>query len=216
MEEWGKASAKEEIVICLAGPFHHIFMILLSYCFLLFNWWSQEWTQYFIKGNIIIATFNLIPIYPLDGGRILQALMSYLFPYRTCISFSYQLSLGLSALLIILSFSLPGIWIYPPLFFIGLFLFATNFQQIKTQRYQFLRFLLHRLNKGSPAASPLYKISVSHQESLPLVIKRWYRERYHILEVIDHQGKVLGWIPEEKALEAYFRHKWHQLKELFP
>src|SRR5690606_22546844 len=131
---WGNASAKEEIVVALAGPFHHIWMILLSYLFFRFGWWSQEWTEYFVKGNLIIAIFNLLPIYPLDGGRILQALMSYWIPYRSCINYTCWLSFVLSSGLILLAFLIPRIRVHPTLFIIGLFLLVSNMLLFKKQR----------------------------------------------------------------------------------
>ena len=213
MDEWGNTSVKEEIVVALAGQFHHIWMILLSYLFYLLGWWNQESTEYFIKGNMIIATFNLLPIYPLDGGRILQSLLSYWIPYRSCILYTCWFSLFLSFGLVLLSVVIPGIRVHLPLLCIGLFLFLSNIHFIKRQRFQFLRFLLHRLHHGIPESVPLYKISVSKNEHLPNVIKKWYRDRYHVLEVMDSQGKVMGLLPEEKMLQSYFNREWYQMKE---
>lgn len=213
MDEWGNTSAKEEIVVALAGPFHHIWMILLSYLFFQLEWWSQEWTEYFIMGNTVIAVFNLLPIYPLDGGRILQALISYWLPYRKCIHYTCCFSLVLSCGVILIAFMIPGIMVYPSLLLIGIFLLISNIVLFKKQQYQFLRFLLHRLNDGIPENVPLYKISVSSHDQLPRVIDKWYRERYHVLEVTDQRGKILGWLTEEKVLRSYFNRDWVPMKE---
>lgn len=42
-----------------------------------------EWKETMIYANLLIGIFNLIPIYPLDGGRILQAILSKFYDYAT-------------------------------------------------------------------------------------------------------------------------------------
>lgn len=214
IDEWGNASAKEEIVVSLAGPFHHIWMILLSYFFYLLGWWSYEWTMYFMKSNIVIATFNLLPIYPLDGGRILQSIMSYWIPYRSCNYIIYWFSSIFSASLIVLSFFIPGMAFHPSLLIIGCFLFYSNQMSLKKIEYQFLRFLLYRLDVGTTDTAPLCKLSVSTDDWLPNVMKKWYRERHHVLKVKNRQGKVIGWLTEERVLRSYFHGKWCRMQEL--
>lgn len=214
IDEWGNARAKEEIVVSLAGPFQHIWMILLSYVFYVTGWWSQEWTLYFMKSNLVIAAFNMLPIYPLDGGRILQSMLSYWLPYRRCINLMYCISLFFAVTLMILSFVIPGITVHPSLLIIGLFLVYTNWIALKKQEYQFLRFLLHRLDGGVSGTVPLYKMCVVKNVPLPIVIRKWYRERHHVLEVVDQQGKVMGFITEESVLRSYFDGKWCEIKDL--
>lgn len=67
---------KHEIIISLAGPFVNLILIFLTIAF----WWifpsSYLFTYDFFITNIIVGIFNLLPIYPLDGGRILSAVMS--------------------------------------------------------------------------------------------------------------------------------------------
>lgn len=214
MDEWGNTSIKEEIVVALAGPFHHIGMILISYCFYSWGLWDLTWTQYFIQGNLIIAAFNLLPIYPLDGGRVLQALVSLWMPYRMCIFYTLSWSVVWSVILMITSFLWPGVWVYPPLFIVAIFLLISNLLSLKNQAYQYLRFLLHRLDRGAPSSYPIYQTAVLADDSLSDVIKKWYRGRYHVLQVRDQQGKILGTLTEEMVLQAYFRRSWCMMKEL--
>lgn len=61
-----KAIAKK-LLINFAGPFVNIIIILLS---ILLNW---EYN--ILYSNLLILIFNLIPIYPLDGGRIIKNLL---------------------------------------------------------------------------------------------------------------------------------------------
>ena len=64
----------KKIVIALAGPITNIviFILLISFNLGL----NMENRLICIYSNILIAIFNLLPIYPLDGGRVVKGLLS--------------------------------------------------------------------------------------------------------------------------------------------
>lgn len=68
----------KRLIIAMAGPFSNFFIV---YIIKLFNI-DINLMQKIIYSNIMIGLFNLIPIYPLDGGRILKALLSLLYNKR--------------------------------------------------------------------------------------------------------------------------------------
>jgi Zn-dependent protease/predicted transcriptional regulator len=72
-------SPKVEFLMAVAGPLASVF---LGGLFLLLEWVivNQEWpvalvgiSHYLFMLNIIVAIFNLVPAFPLDGGRMLRA-----------------------------------------------------------------------------------------------------------------------------------------------
>lgn len=74
---------------------------------------------YSVQINISLGIFNLLPILPMDGGRILQSLLPYEMAYRYGQTERY----GFFIILILLLTGVVGMIIYPAInFFMKLFL----------------------------------------------------------------------------------------------
>ena len=75
-------SMKEELFILFNGPIFQ--MILFAFVFILFNEGFISFRGYtiFKHYHYTLLLFNLLPIYPLDGGKILNIVINYLFPFK--------------------------------------------------------------------------------------------------------------------------------------
>lgn len=81
IEDHGRLTAGREMGIAVAGPLQNGIMILLALALKQAEYGSSAYLDYFIGANAMIALFNLLPVLPLDGGKILQAALSLLLPY---------------------------------------------------------------------------------------------------------------------------------------
>lgn len=70
-----KASVLEfkKMIIALAGPITNILIIIVGIFFQ--KYINESLYSQIIYANILIAIFNLLPIYPLDGGRFLKSII---------------------------------------------------------------------------------------------------------------------------------------------
>jgi stage IV sporulation protein FB len=153
---------KEEILVAISGPLMQIlFTILVN---LLFG--INETFNYY---SILILLFNLLPIYPLDGAKILNVGFNKFFPFKL----SYILILDLSFFLLVTLFCLTN----NLMLFLGLSFLAFNLiKEYKNFSYLFKNFLLERI---------LYKIKYPKIRIIKgKNFNKMYRNSYHFF-IID-------------------------------
>ena len=80
-EEYGNKSLKEDLAVVLAGPMQHIWLIGAAYLLYFFSVVSSDLYQSFFYMNLMLLFFNLLPIWPLDGGRLLFIGVSLYVPF---------------------------------------------------------------------------------------------------------------------------------------
>ena len=64
---------RDSISITFAGPLSNILLSLLSFIFLLF--FNSKFLDWFFIINSLLFIFNILPIYPMDGGHILRNIL---------------------------------------------------------------------------------------------------------------------------------------------
>lgn len=86
----GSILSLKKIIIALSGP---VINVLLA-AVILFNKIEILGisTENLVYANILIAMFNLLPIYPLDGGRITKNILEIIFSRSVAIKYSNRIS----------------------------------------------------------------------------------------------------------------------------
>lgn len=89
----------KKIIVALAGPLTNIIILLVIDKLNV----SLTKTMLIIYANILIIIFNLFPIYPLDGGRILKGILHMFFGKRRTLKYINNISLILTIILTVIS-----------------------------------------------------------------------------------------------------------------
>ena len=157
------ARARDELLIASAGP---LTSILLGFLFGVLWYFTQHSAlivaapaQYLFLINIALGLFNLIPGYPIDGGRILRAIIwGVTKDFRQATKIAARVGQGIAAVFIMLSLYLvmagnfEGLW----LGLIGLYLLGmarSSYQQVE------LQYRLRGLKVGSLSLEDLQQVS---------------------------------------------------------
>lgn len=207
-EEAGYLPAREEMAVAIAGPLQNVWMGLAAWFFGQWGVISPEWAAHLIQANVMIGLFNLLPVLPLDGGRLAQAWMSCYFPYHRTLIWGARLSLLASAAVMVYALIPPeeqaGIRINA--LAVGFFLFASNWNYYRNIPYVFVRFLMHRGTAAHPhkqESERAQPIIVSAQHTLQSTLRQLVKGRYHLIMLRGRQGGPVRVLPEETIVQSY-------------
>ncbi|PLR79546.1 stage IV sporulation protein FB [Bacillus canaveralius] len=204
MEEHGNRPLKEEAVVVLAGPLQHIWLALLAFLFYKAAWLPEHWFWLFIDYNLMVVIFNLLPIWPLDGGKLVFLLLSLRDPFPLAHKRTLLASvIGIAIFTAIVLFTVPGnlnVWIV-----VGFLLFSLH-GEWKQKQYVFMRFLLERHYGKNSEFRSLKPLKVNEEELIINVLERFQRGCKHPV-IIEKNGKEQGLLDETELLHAYFSEK---------
>lgn len=102
-------NSKKVLIISLGGIFIQIILYFIIFLLYKIGFVESSFYNIFFKYNLYIILFNLIPIYPLDGFKILNSLLELVLSFKLSLKFS-----------IIFNF------IFIMLFFLYLYVFKIN------------------------------------------------------------------------------------------
>jgi Zn-dependent protease len=189
-------SAKAEFFVAIAGPIVSVVISMACFAIVAFQGtWLPDPVNavvwYLAMINAILVIFNLIPAFPLDGGRVLRSFLWHLkndLRWATRISSSIGSAFGtalmLFAVLSLLSDNLLGaIW----QFLIGMLL--KNAAQMSYQQV-----LIRRALEGEPVSRFMNPNVISVEPSLTvesLVDDYVYRHHHKMYPVIEND-RVVG------------------------
>ena len=128
--------SKDEIKIALAGP---IVNFILSIVFVSLWWITPEiynFTYEFVFQSLMLGLFNLLPCYPLDGGRLFVGIISQSIPRQRAIKFSIILNIIFSCVLFGLFIISCFVNFNPSLSLCGIMLLLGIFDSKSESKYQ--------------------------------------------------------------------------------
>lgn len=89
-----KSYTIKKAIIALAGPLTNFIIATIMIAIAQINI-DLQYTYMFsliVYSNLLIAMFNLIPIYPMDGGRVVKEILSIIFGKKRSYKITYMIS----------------------------------------------------------------------------------------------------------------------------
>ncbi len=195
VDEHGNRPFKEEFLVVLFGPLQHAWLIAFGMCLVYFDVWTPAFFEKFFAYNFMILLFNLLPIWPLDGGKLLFLLIAYFRPFKKA-----HASMLILSFFFLICFAFVSMFIFQLHLNAGIiliFLLFSLYTEYRHHYYVFLRFLLERLAKKTEARRMKY-LYAQPNDSIESVLQSFQKGVRHAV-VAERQAK-----DEQELLEAYF------------
>ncbi len=129
-----------ELVIALAGPAVNVVIAAILWIGVVRGYsfsdvFDPEMDEDFWSGllriNIFLVLFNMIPAFPMDGGRVVRALLATWLPYATATMIAARIGQVLAVGFVVASFTTEA---SPMLLVIGMFVFMGAQQELNFAR----------------------------------------------------------------------------------
>ncbi len=197
----------EELVVALAGPAVNV--VIAAILFPLVGGFPKSvigpemmldpknFFQAVMTANITLAVFNLIPAFPMDGGRVLRALLATKFSYTRATQAAATIGQ-------VIAFT-GGIWallhMQPFLILLAFFIFIGAGQEAASVR-------MESVTHGLPVTAAMITRfqTLSPQDSLQAAINALLAGSQHDFPVVDGGGRVRGILTRSDLFTALNEH----------
>ena len=189
--DFDSVTASDRIKIALAGPLMNL--VLCVVC--LATWWmwpeSYVFTQPFFQANASMACVNLMPFYPLDGGRVVTGILQ-LKRQTDCTHIVKKVTMICSLLLFVLfvlslftGHNLFSLGLFSAFLFSGVLTKSAGETYVKTAHvYAKNYFLAHGMEKKT--------LVFATQNTLADVAKRMQGNYLYALEIVNDDMQVVA------------------------
>ena len=157
-------STNKELFVLLGGIYFQLLFLLLVYILHKYNFVTDHVYNIFKQINILLISFNFLPIIPLDGGKLLNIILDKFFSYKLSNVISIIISFIILLLFILYRRTLFAL-------ILTIFLIKCLVIEVNNIKYKFNRFILERyLNDYN-----FKKIKITNN------INKFKRDNYHII-----------------------------------
>jgi Zn-dependent protease/CBS domain-containing protein len=193
---------RQELWIALAGPAVSFAIAAILFTLLrasgvqkpferMSTWTAASFVEQLMFANIVLAAFNLLPAFPMDGGRILRAVLARYMEYSHATQLAATVGQGMAFL-----FGALGLFTNPFLLFIALFVWIGAAQESAAVQI-----------KTALAGMPINEVAITDFSSLSPA-----DDLKHVVEMMLHgtqqdfpvleNGRLVGILSRKDLLEG--------------
>src|SRR2546421_11505164 len=190
---------RQELIIALAGPLVNVVIALAL--FAVVGWrglaaeammGGSDLLAQLLVINVVLVLFNLLPAFPMDGGRVLRALLATRLSYARATQIAASIGQGCAFI-----FGFIGLFGNPLLLFIALFVYMGASQEAALAQ-------LKDISRSFPVSSAMVREfhSLPQNATLQEAVDALLATSQHDFPVIDESGNVAGVLTRHDLIAA--------------
>ena len=193
---------REEVVVALAGPAVNVIIAALLWIVigLTSGVPNPEMMQEngvslvlrLFTVNIWLVLFNMIPAFPMDGGRVLRALLAMRMNYARATQVAASIGQGIAFLFFII-----GLWWNPLLLLIAVFVYFGASSEVAFAQ---MRSVSQDLRVSSAMVTQFQSLSIN--ATLNEAVEALLSTSQHEFPIIDGEGSVRGILTRDDMIAA--------------
>lgn len=206
-------------LIAAAGPAFSLLGFAASPFLIRSPWVPLSLALSFGRFSLMLFVINLLPVLPLDGGRMLETILARFFPDQAVRRLLTRAGFAVSLFLIGLSFwfAVQGKLNLSPCF-AGFYLLYASERERRQLGAAYLTNLIARRQKiREGVILPVEWIAVSGNASLQSLLPRLSPGKYHMFIPLSPDGMTaLGWLHERQYCNALMQNGEQSLESCLP
>ena len=196
--------AEAEAAVAMAGPMTSLVLAGAGYILLAYGKPDIASTEFFIGANIVLALLNLLPAFPLDGGRVARALlverMGMSGATRAVVNFSRWIG-GLVVLAGAVG-AATGV-LSPLLMAMGVLIWVEAGREARSAPYAAVRSVMRkRAGLARQGFTPAALIAASPNARADAVLGRLSGQQFAIISVVGPDGREVGRLSEIELMDG--------------
>ncbi len=204
LEGWHQLSPGQAAVIALAGPMTNLLLVLCAAGVAHYGGAQGEWLNAFVRCNLVLMCFNLLPAFPMDGGRLVAAWLAQRAGEQAArrVLAASGCALGLALVGLGVYGGIHGLW-NPTLFLAGSYLAFAALKERNAPTYtQLHRIFSAREQLGRRGALPSRQWVAQGDVPIERLVARLDARHYHEIRVLDEAMRPIGVLDEAALLGA--------------